>query len=302
MRRLAGFVDAVPNEVAGGVGGHLSLASYLLLPSIHSTPRRFVGMCTKSYWRSLTDSRCLRRIRRMSGLTPCACGMTGPRPSRRSSSHAHAWVRARRALDAQGLTYWIVSSDPPSDRNKDSRLAFERDDPAPAPTRSRWAPAPCGRFGRRRRARRRAAPAAAMAPGTMELLAREAPTDLLRASRHRARPTSPDISQAISPTTRPCELIQLHPRTPTRTSSRATGTDQRPEAAAATRWPGPLRLLADQARRTRDAACVLVDEINRGNIGKVFGELYFLLEYREEGCSAPVLAGGAVLAAAEPVT
>jgi len=47
--------------------------------------------------------------------------------------------------------------------------------------------------------------------------------------------------------------------------------------------PGPLRVLVDQARNRPDQVFVLIiDEINRGNLAKIFGELYFLLEYRDE--------------------
>lgn len=47
--------------------------------------------------------------------------------------------------------------------------------------------------------------------------------------------------------------------------------------------PGPLRRVVDQAREHPDKSYVLiVDEINRGNLARVFGELYFLLEYRDE--------------------
>ena len=46
--------------------------------------------------------------------------------------------------------------------------------------------------------------------------------------------------------------------------------------------PGPLARMAKRASEVEDQHVMIIDEINRGNLPRVLGELLFLLEYRDE--------------------
>jgi MoxR-like ATPase len=77
------------------------------------------------------------------------------------------------------------------------------------------------------------------------------------------------------------QLVQFHPTYSY--EDFVDGYRPRPEGSGFTLTKGPLLRIAEEASAHPDDQYVLViDELNRANVAQVFGELYFLLEYRNE--------------------
>lgn len=96
-----------------------------------------------------------------------------------------------------------------------------------------------------------------------------------------ARALAQHVTDATSGTT---SIVQFHPTYSYEDFFEgfrpSTGTEGQQLGFALRR--GPLRRLADDAAANPEANYFLViDEINRGNLAKIFGELYYLLEYRD---------------------
>lgn len=78
------------------------------------------------------------------------------------------------------------------------------------------------------------------------------------------------------------ELVQFHPSYAY--EDFVEGYRPSPDGSGFQLQPGPLKRFAQVARDNPGHYHVFViDELNRGNVAKVFGELYFLLEYRHQG-------------------
>ena len=96
---------------------------------------------------------------------------------------------------------------------------------------------------------------------------------------------SPSASRSTVESTAAASRLSSSTRpTPTRTSSKASGPPSLLTAKPASSSPkARCDASLSRAEANPDATFILViDEINRGNVAKILGELYFLLEYRDE--------------------
>lgn len=192
-------------------------------------------------------------------------------------------VELRDRLDAQSLMWWVTSSEPPEDWSEEDRAAFRAyqrgEEVTIMPVQQGLIPPVTEELAR-----------ALYLPRPWLQLA----VDLLNEKRQLIFYGPPGtgktyVAQALGEHVRATgggwQLVQFHPAYSYEDFFEGY-RPTKPEDNGGLQFDlrkGPLRLLAEKAAKNPEQPYLLViDEINRGNIAKIFGELYFLLEYRHQ--------------------
>jgi dynein-related subfamily AAA family protein len=193
----------------------------------------------------------------------------------------------RDLLDAQGLAWWLVSAHPPEGWSSEETAALEAfAQPAAASAASPTMPRPAGLLPPidAEFASKLHLPSAWLA-GLTEMLEDKKQLILYGPPGTGKTYIAQHLGEHIARRGGRYRLVQFHPS--------YTYEDffegYRPKlhdggALSFELVPGALREIAAEA--VADPArpyLLIIDEINRGNIAKIFGELYFLLEYRNAG-------------------
>nr|MDA8359439.1 AAA family ATPase [Actinomycetota bacterium] len=236
-----------------------------------------------------------------------ACKLTGyPAPSAgadqgRRYRHALAFfdrlkqeaesrgLKLRDRLDAQSVMWAVTENDPPTPFTDDERAAFlawrsGQSVPAPAPTPAHV-----------ERGEERSAPRSLQQLADELFVPEEFLDTVLTLLRERGQLVlygppgtgktyiARKLMEFVAPEPDRREVVQFHPSY----SYEDFVEGYRPSTSADGRLsydlrPGPLLRLAKAAETSTQEHVLLIDEINRGNLPRILGELLYALEYRGE--------------------
>ncbi|MBP9024745.1 MAG: AAA family ATPase [Phycisphaerae bacterium] len=276
--RIRGFLDSVPNDALRGPGGRVSLASFLL-----------IGSSAENF--PMYRDRAFRLAYKLAGyrrlvpgaeaeLYEFACQFLDDLIAEAKKRG----LQLRDRLDAQGVLWCITkASSPPDDWSTGEWQHFiaYRDGTAPPPSEED------------EDSEDETATLGALADellldeeffARIERLLTDRPQMIFygppgTGKTYLARRLATYFSGDASRT----RLVQFHPSYTYEDFVEGFRPQMQAGQPGFVLRPGPLRQLAEEAARQPSQQFVLViDEINRGNLTKVFGELYFLLEYRNE--------------------
>lgn len=184
----------------------------------------------------------------------------------------------RDRLDAQGLLWWITSASPPddwSDADKDAFLAYQGGQEAKAATTDL----------------RSLATELLLEPpewldDVVRLLEQKKQVIFYGPPGTGKTYVAQKLARRLAGLDDRVRIVQFHPSYAYEDFVEGYRPTLEDKIAGFRLHDGPLKSLASMARADPDNRYVLViDEINRGNVAKVFGELYFLLEYRDQQLS-----------------
>ena len=236
-----------------------------------------------------------------------ACKLTGyPAPSAgadqgRRYRHALAFfdrlkqeaesrgLKLRDRLDAQSVMWAVTENDPPATFTEDERAAFlawRSGQSVPAPT-----PAPA----QAERGEERSSPRSLQQLADELFVPEEFLDTVLTLLRERGQLVlygppgtgktyiARKLMEFVAPEPDRRAVVQFHPSY----SYEDFVEGYRPSTSADGRLsydlrPGPLRRLAKAAETSTQEHVLLIDEINRGNLPRILGELLYALEYRGE--------------------
>ncbi|OAI40077.1 hypothetical protein AYO39_00255 [Actinobacteria bacterium SCGC AG-212-D09] len=203
-----------------------------------------------------------------------------------------AGTRLRDLLDAQGVAWWLAYAPPPEDWSAEERAAFEAFRQGAPSART-----PASEIG----GTSLPAGPVSLPPATPELAKQlhvpqawlQRLLNLLQQQRQLILYGPPGtgktfiaqhIARHIAGAGGAFRLVQFHPSYTYEDFFEGYRPTQNEGGALSFELVrGTLREIASDAQSHPDRPYLLVvDEINRGNIAKIFGELYFLLEYRDE--------------------